>query len=73
MEMTSGYSGAQVGDPVRAAHAMIDLSQEADPPRHLVLGKFGWDAAVKKLHERLAEIESRRDTALATDFPDGEG
>ena len=73
MEMTSGYSGTQAGDPVRAAHAMLDLSQEADPPRHLVLGKFGWDAAVKKLRERLEEIEGRRDTAMATDYPEGEG
>ena len=73
METTSGYSGTQAGDPVRAAHAMLDLSQEADPPRHLVLGKFGWDVAVKKLRERLEEIEGRRDTAMATDYPEGEG
>ena len=73
METTSGYSGTQAGDPVRAAHAMLDLSQEADPPRHLVLGKFGWEAAVKKMRERLEEIEGRRDTALATDFPEGAG
>ena len=72
METTSGYSGTQAGDPVRAARAMIAVAEQADPPRHLVLGEFGWDAAVKKLRERLAEIESLRDTALASDYPEGE-
>ena len=72
MEMTSGYSGTQAGDPARAAHAMIDVTQEPDPPRHFVLGKFGFDAAVAKLRERLEEIESRRDASYATDFPEGE-
>lgn len=72
METTSGYSGAQVGDPVRAAHAMIDVTLEADPPRHLVLGKFAVDAAVTKLRERLDEIERHREASLATDFPEGE-
>ena len=72
METTSGYSGTQVGDPARAAQAMIDVTLEDDPPRHFVLGKFGFDATVAKLRERLAEIESRRDASYATDFPEGE-
>ena len=72
MQATSGYSGTQAGDPARAAEAMCDLSLEADPPRHLVLGEIGHDMVVKKLRERLAEIESRRETALATDFPKSE-
>ena len=73
MDTTSGYSGTQAGDPARAAQAMIDVTQEPNPPRHFVLGKFGLDAAVKKLRERVEEIEGRREAALATDFPPGEG
>ena len=72
METTSGYSGAQAGDPARAAQAMIDVTQEADPPRHFVLGAVGLDGVVKKLRERLAEIEGRREASLATDFPENE-
>ena len=72
METTSGYSGRQVGDPARAAQAMIDVTQEPNPPRHFVLGRFGFDAAVKKLRERLKEIESHREASYATDFPEGE-
>jgi NAD(P)-dependent dehydrogenase (short-subunit alcohol dehydrogenase family) len=70
MDDTRGVSGTQAGDPVRAADAMIALSEQPDPPRHLVLGRFGHDAVVARLKERLAEIERYRDISLATDFPD---
>jgi NAD(P)-dependent dehydrogenase (short-subunit alcohol dehydrogenase family) len=73
MADTSGYSGTQAGDPVRAAQIMIDIALKPDAPRHLVLGKFGHDAVTAKMKERLAEIEGLRDTALAADFPEGEG
>ena len=66
---TKGYSGTQPGDPARAAAAMIALAEEATPPRHMVLGKFGMDAVTGRLEERLAEIEGRRAASLATDFP----
>lgn len=72
MGQTSGYSGQQPGDPIRAAQAMIDAVERAAPPRHLVLGRFGWDAATARLRERLAEIEGLRDAALGADFPEGE-
>lgn len=71
MKSTSDISGQQAGDPVRAADAMIALTERAEPPRHLVLGRWGHDAVVQRLRERLAEIESLRGEALATDFPDG--
>ena len=72
MAQTSEKSGTQAGDPVRAAKAMIALTEDAQPPLHLVLGEWGHDAVVKKLKESLAEIEARRDTALATDYPKDE-
>ena len=70
MTDTSGYSGSQAGDPVRAGQIMIDIAMKPDAPRHLVLGKFGHDAVIAKMKERLAEIEGLRDTALAADFPE---
>jgi NAD(P)-dependent dehydrogenase (short-subunit alcohol dehydrogenase family) len=66
---TSGRSGQQPGDPVRAAEAMIAITQAENPPRHLVLGAFGVEAVTKTLRETLAEIEAWRQTALATDYP----
>lgn len=69
MDSTRGYSGEQPGDPVRAGEAIIAVAEEPNPPRHLVLGKFGYDAVTARLKERLAEIESRREQALGADFP----
>jgi NAD(P)-dependent dehydrogenase (short-subunit alcohol dehydrogenase family) len=73
MAQTSGYSGQQPGDPVRAAEAMIDAVVREHPPRHFVLGRFGIDAVTDRLRARLDEIEAQREASLATDFPDGEG
>ncbi len=70
---TSGASGTQAGDPRRAAEAMIALAESEAPPRHLVLGAVGMEAVTRKLRDSLAEIEAGRATALATDFPEGEG
>ena len=66
---TADVSGKQPGDPVRAAEAMIGITEVENPPRHLVLGAFGIDAVTAKLRASLAEIEQWRDTGLATDFP----
>ena len=72
MAQTSEKSGTQAGDPVRAAKAMIAVTEEAQPPLHLVLGEWGYDAVVKKLKDSLAEVEARRETALAADYPESE-
>ena len=70
MAATSGYSGKQPGDPVRAAQAMIDITGISDPPRHYVMGKIALDNVTAKLRERLGQIEAWRDKGLATDYPD---
>ncbi len=70
METTKGYSGEQPGDPVRAGEAIIAAVGMDQPPRHLVLGRFGFDAVTGKLRERLAAIEALRDAALGADFPE---
>ncbi|MBB3692116.1 oxidoreductase [Sphingomonas sp. BK580] len=69
MESTKIVSGNQPGDPVRAAEAMIAAVERDTPPRHLVLGKWGYDAVTERLHARVAEIEAQRDAALGADFP----
>ena len=67
---TSEKSGTQAGDPARAAEAMIHVAEIEDPPRHLVLGAWGYDAVTAKLKARLAEIEAWRETSLGADFPE---
>lgn len=70
---TAEKSGTQAGDPVRASDAMIALTLESKPPRHLVLGAWGVEAVEAKLRATLVEIEAWRATSLATDFPAGDG
>jgi hypothetical protein len=66
---TAQNSGSQPGDPVRAAEAMIQVTEQADAPRHLVLGAFGVAAVTSKLEAALADIAAWRKTSLASDFP----
>lgn len=69
MKSTAEYSGTQAGDPARAAQAMIAITEHANPPRHLVMGAWGYDAVTNKLKERLAQIEAWKQTSIETDFP----
>jgi len=70
LEGTRQVSGKQAGDPVRASEAMIALTREAHPPRHLVLGAWGYDAVASRLKARLKEIENLQEASRAADFPD---
>ena len=69
LDGTREVSGTQAGDPVRAGEAMIALTEDANPPRHLVLGAWGYDAVTKKLAESLKEIEAHKEDSLGADFP----
>ena len=70
LKSTADVSGKQAGDPVRAGEAMIHVTEIDNPPRHLVLGKWGHDAVTKTLQDTIAEVEAWRDAGLAADFPD---
>jgi NAD(P)-dependent dehydrogenase (short-subunit alcohol dehydrogenase family) len=67
---TKETSGAQAGDPVKAAQAMVTIAHGADAPRHLVLGAWGFDAVVERLQERVRDISMQRDLSLSADFND---
>ena len=69
LKATVQASGNQAGDPVRAAEAMIRITETANPPRHLVLGAFGAAVVASHLKATLAELESWRDVGDSTDFP----
>ncbi len=73
MGQITSYSGRQPGDPARACQAIIAVVDNPNPPRHLVLGKQGFDGVTARLKARLAEIEAQRDVSLAADFPEGWG
>jgi NAD(P)-dependent dehydrogenase (short-subunit alcohol dehydrogenase family) len=71
LRMLVGRSGAQPGDPVRAAAAIIEAVHAAQPPRHLVLGAMGLEYVRKSLTEKLEEIDTWKQTSLGADYPAG--
>jgi len=71
LKATAEKSGTQAGDPVRAGEAMIRVTEIDNPPRHLVLGAWGYEAVTTRLKQRIAEIEAWRDTSLGADYPEG--
>ncbi|CAM3203707.1 MULTISPECIES: oxidoreductase [Methylobacterium] len=71
LKATSEKSGTQAGDPVRAGEAMIRVTEIDNPPRHLVLGAWGYEAVTTRLNQRIAEIEAWRATSLEADYPEG--
>jgi NAD(P)-dependent dehydrogenase (short-subunit alcohol dehydrogenase family) len=65
----AGYSGKQAGDPAKAAEAVIQALQSAEPPRHLVLGRAGLENVEHQLRSMLHEIDLWRTTSLGADYP----
>ncbi len=69
---TSGYSGKQPGDPVRGAEAIIKVTEAANPPLHLILGRPGLEFARKKLNELEKDIIDWEHVTLGADYPQAE-
>ena len=61
--------GAQAGDPVRAADAIVTAVTSAEPPLHLLLGAYAYQQATQKLDSLRADMEKWRELALSTDYP----
>jgi NAD(P)-dependent dehydrogenase (short-subunit alcohol dehydrogenase family) len=67
-----GYSGNQPGDPVRAAKAMIAITEIPEPPLRLLLGKAALKGARAKLQEFKKDYDAWAETTEGADFPPGE-
>ncbi|AZS49899.1 SDR family NAD(P)-dependent oxidoreductase [Entomomonas moraniae] len=63
-------SGQQVGDPIRAAKAIIYAVNSAHPPLHLVLGKPGLEMVQEKIVSLSDELTKWTDITLSADYPD---
>ena len=68
LKATSEKSGTQAGDPIKAAAMMIEISQTAEPPRHLVLGAWGVEEVAKRYEARRAEFDRWRAKGISTDY-----
>jgi NADP-dependent 3-hydroxy acid dehydrogenase YdfG len=64
-----GYSGNQPGDPVRAAKAMIAVTETENPPLRLLLGAAALKGARIKLDELKYDFDTWADTSEGADFP----
>lgn len=64
-----GYSGNQPGDPVRAAKAMIDVTETEHPPLRLLLGAAALKGARLKVEELKHDFETWAAVSEAADFP----
>jgi NAD(P)-dependent dehydrogenase (short-subunit alcohol dehydrogenase family) len=60
--------GRQPGDPLKAADAIIALTELADPPLRLVLGKYAFEKANRTFNSRLRELQAWEKLGLPTDF-----
>ena len=63
-------SGKQPGDPVRAADAIILITQSPAPPLHLVLGKNALERARAKVAELQRTMDEWEKVTLSADFPE---
>jgi len=69
LQNTVAGSGKQPGDPVRAAEAIIRVTELETAPRYLVLGAIAIELALKKWSDSLVEVKQLREIGLSADFP----
>lgn len=65
-------AGKQRGDPAKAVRAMIDITEMADPPLHLLLGHAAWNRMKGKLEQWRQEMAKFESVTLGADFPEGQ-
>jgi NAD(P)-dependent dehydrogenase (short-subunit alcohol dehydrogenase family) len=65
-------NGKQPGDPVRAAHAIIQAVESPAPPLHLLLGKEALRLAHEKLEVLRRDFNTWQSVTIGADFPAGE-
>ncbi|MBT2560252.1 SDR family NAD(P)-dependent oxidoreductase [Pedobacter sp. ISL-68] len=63
-----GISGQQEGDPVRAARAIIAVSQAEAPPLRLLLGEDALQGAREKLQELKNDFDTWESTSKSVSF-----
>ena len=62
-------SGRQAGDPLRAAHAIVEAVESADPPHRLLLGNDAYEAATARLEVLRREFAAWESVTRGADFP----
>ena len=68
----SEQSGKQKGDPLRAAHAMMNVVESDNPPVHLLLGASALTRFRTKLDQWQKDLSAWESVTAGADFPEGE-
>ncbi len=69
-KQTQERSGNQVGDPIRAAEAVIKVVEAKDPPLRLLLGAPALELAYGKIDKLKANFDSWKSVTLGADYPE---
>jgi hypothetical protein len=70
--LMSGFdamAGKQIGDPDRAALAILELVRSEQPPIHLLLGTDALRRTREKVDAVIEEMDRWEDVTRGTDFP----
>lgn len=67
-EHVDHIDGAQPGDPLKAARALIDVHERPTAPLHLLLGSDAVGMAEAKLGKLRTDLEALRAVSVSTDF-----
>jgi hypothetical protein len=62
-------AGKQIGDPDRAAQAILELVRAGEPPTHLLLGTDALRRAREKLDAVVEEMDRWEEVTRGADFP----
>ncbi len=68
-DQVRALSGKQPGDPVLAAHAIVEAMLSPNPPHRLLLGNDAYQAATAKLDDLRKEFSAWEAVSRAADFP----
>lgn len=68
VEKLNSFNGNQPGDPAKLAKVLIEVSQMAEPPIHLLLGPDSYHSVIEQRKKEAEEIEQWKDITLSTNF-----
>ena len=71
LQRLDAMAGRQIGDPARAAAAILAAVDAKDPPRHLLLGSDALRRARENLDALTVEMKLWEEVAKGTDFSAG--
>jgi hypothetical protein len=60
--------GTQLGDPARAATAIITVARTGAAPLHQILGSDSYALATTRIESLTGDIEAGRELAVTTDI-----